>query len=75
MAAAQLVDLVEVVGGDDEAVEFTQVANVGSGKAVHAVVVNCGLTPHTPEEEEEEVRRSGARTPEGFFLKPFIKAT
>lgn len=60
MAAAELADLVEVVGGDDEAAEFAQVANVRSGKAVHAVIVNGRLTPDAP--EGEEVRRP---TPNG----------
>lgn len=40
----------EGVGGHiDEAVELAQVTLVCVRQAVHAVVVHCGLTPHTPE--------------------------
>lgn len=48
VAATQLVDPVEVVGRDDETVKLPQVTAVRIGQAVHAVVVHCGLTPHTP---------------------------
>lgn len=49
MPAAQLVDTVEVVRGDDEVVELAQVAHVSIRQALHAVIVHCGLAPHTPE--------------------------
>lgn len=49
MPAAQLVDTVEVVRGDDEVVELAQVAHVSIRQALHAVIVHRGLTPHTPE--------------------------
>ncbi len=49
MPAAELVDTVEVVRRDDEAVELAQVTLVCVRQAVHAVIVHCVLTPHTPE--------------------------
>lgn len=48
VSAAELVDVVEVVRRDDEAVELAQVTLVCICQAVHAVIVHCGLTPHTP---------------------------
>lgn len=48
MPAAELVDAVEVVRRDDEAVELAQVTLVCILQAVHAVIVHGGLTPYTP---------------------------
>lgn len=47
--AAELVDTVQVMRRDDEAVELAQVTLVCICQAVHAVIVHYGLTPHTPE--------------------------
>lgn len=47
MSAPQLVDAVEVVRRDDEVLKLAQVAPL-LGQRVHAVIVHCGLTPHTP---------------------------
>lgn len=49
MPAAELVDKVEVVRRDDQTVKLSQVTPVWIRQTVHAVVVHCGLTPHTPE--------------------------
>lgn len=48
MPAAELVDPIQVVRRDDKTVKLAQVTSVWIYQAVHAVVVHCGLTPHTP---------------------------
>lgn len=48
VSAPELVDAVEVVRRDDQMAELAQVAPL-VGQLVHAVIVHCGLTPHTPE--------------------------
>ena len=48
LPATQLVDLVQVVRRDDEAVELSQLTLVCIRQAVHAVIVHRVLTPHTP---------------------------
>lgn len=52
VSAPELVDAVEVVRRDDEAVELAQVTPVSIHLAVHAVLVHCALTPDAPEEEQ-----------------------
>ena len=54
MPAAELVDTVEVVRRDDEAVELAQVTLVCIRQTVHTVIVHGGLTPHTPEERHKQ---------------------
>jgi len=51
--AAELVDAVQVVRRDDEAVELTQITHICIRQAACAVIVHCGLTPHTPERRAE----------------------
>lgn len=61
MPAAELVDTVEVVRRDDQTVKLAQVTLVWIRQAVHAVIVHCGLTPHTPEggsERHNPVRKA-----------------
>lgn len=48
MPAAELVDPIQVVRRDDKTVKLAQVTSVWVYQAVHAVIVHCGLTPHTP---------------------------
>lgn len=48
VSTAKLVDMVEVVRGDDEAPELAQVTGVSICQAGLAVIMHCGLTPHTP---------------------------
>lgn len=48
MPAAELVDMVKVVRGDDEAAELAQLTALPVRQAGLAVVVHRGLTPHTP---------------------------
>lgn len=48
VAPTQLVDPVEVVRGNDETVELPQVAVLSVLLVLHAVVMHCGLAPHTP---------------------------
>lgn len=54
VSSAELVHVVEVVRRDDEAVELAQVTLACLQPAVHAVVVNSGLTPHTSEGGSKE---------------------
>lgn len=68
--AAQLVDSVEVVRGDDEAAELTQVAALCVRQAGHAVVVHCGLTPHTPARDTSQ-RRHQRATPAEVNVKMY----
>lgn len=48
MPAAELVDMVKVVRGDDEAAELAQLTALPVRQAGLAIVVHHGLTPHTP---------------------------
>lgn len=48
MSAPKLVHMVEVVRRYDEMMKLAQVTLV-IGQVVHAIVMHCGLTPHTPE--------------------------
>lgn len=48
MPAAELVDPIQIVRRDDKTVKLPQVTPVWICQAVHAVIMHCGLTPHTP---------------------------
>lgn len=49
VSLAEFVDMIEVVGWDDETVKLAQVTVVWFHQVAHAVIVYCVLAPHTPE--------------------------
>ncbi|KAF3851903.1 hypothetical protein F7725_005258 [Dissostichus mawsoni] len=81
LPAAQLVDLVQVVRRDDEAVELSQLTLVCIRQAGHAVIVHRVLTPHTPrgrrtqshQKRQEMTQKScgGSRTLNKSFMCVF----